>query len=70
VSTLKELIDQLPPDLQEKVKNYAESLLINKMKKKKGKPEFMWAGVLKNLKDQYTSVELQHDISRWRVRDE
>lgn len=31
------------------------------------KPNFDWAGGLKELRDEYTSVELQKKASKWRV---
>uniref|UniRef100_UPI0040568FB1 hypothetical protein n=1 Tax=Candidatus Electronema sp. TaxID=2698783 RepID=UPI0040568FB1 len=30
------------------------------------KLEFIWEGALADLKDQYSSVELQHEAMRWR----
>jgi len=65
--TLKELVEQLPPDLQEETKQFVEFLLEKRGKKPRGKPTFEWAGALKELRDQYTSVELQHKISEWRI---
>jgi len=38
-----------------------------KNKKMPGKMEFRWAGALKDLRDKYTSVELQHKILEWRI---
>jgi len=31
------------------------------------KLEFTWEGALANLKDQYSSVELQHEAMQWRI---
>ncbi|MCG3195858.1 MAG: hypothetical protein HUU16_08070 [Candidatus Omnitrophica bacterium] len=33
------------------------------------KPSFSWAGALSHLKDEYTSVELQHLANDWRSDD-
>ncbi|MDP2207142.1 MAG: DUF2281 domain-containing protein [Bacteroidota bacterium] len=42
--------------------------MLNKYQKKtKKKPEFLWAGALSDLRAQYTSVELQHEISKLRT---
>jgi hypothetical protein len=60
-------IEQLPPDLQQKVWDFVEFLLEKRRKKPKGKPRFDWAGALKDLRDQYTSVQLQHQIAEWRI---
>jgi len=66
MTELEKIIKKLPPDLQDEVKEFAKSLMARK-KKVKGTPEFKWAGSLKDLRNQYTSVELQHQISRWRA---
>jgi hypothetical protein len=65
--TLKEFVEKLPPDLQQEVQDFIEFLLEKQGKKPRGKPRFDWAGALKDMKDQYTSVELQHEISKWRI---
>ena len=66
IKELVEIIEKLPPELQEEVKDFAQFLLERRAKKPKGKPKFEWAGALKELRDRYTSVDLQHEISRWR----
>lgn len=65
--SLEELIKELPPEFQEEVRDFVEFLLEKRRKKSRGKPRFEWAGALKDLRDQYTSVELQHKISEWRI---
>jgi len=65
--TIKEVVEQLPPDMQEEVKNFAEFLLEKRQKRTKGKPNFDWAGALKDLREHYTSVELQHEITERRL---
>ena len=73
MQTLKELIEKLAPELQEEARDFVVFLLERKgMKEKKnrGKPSFDWEGTLKNLRDEYTSVELQHKILEWRVGEE
>jgi hypothetical protein len=32
-----------------------------------GKPERTWAGALKDLRKEYTSVELQHEVAKMRI---
>jgi len=66
IEELVELIEELPPELQEEVRDFARFLLERRASKLKRKPEFEWAGALKELRDRYTSVDLQHEISRWR----
>ena len=65
--TLKELVKRLPPDLEEEVRDFAEFLLEKWRKREKGEPSFEWAGALKDLRDKYTSVELQHQVTEWRL---
>ncbi len=67
MQTLKDLVEKLPADLQQEVRDFVEFLLERRGKKHRGKPKFNWAGALKDLRDQYTSVELQHKISEWRI---
>ena len=64
---LQELLEELPPNLQKEVRDFAEFLLEKSKKKPEGAPHFQWAGALKDLRDQCTSVELQHKASDWRV---
>jgi len=67
MESLKEMIDKLPPELQQEVRDFVDFLLEKKVKKGKKKPKFDWAGALKDLREQYTSVELQHKIAEWRI---
>lgn len=67
MQTVQELVEQLPPDIQQEVKDFAEFLLEKRRKRAKAKPDFDWAGALKDLRDDYTSVELQHEIVERRV---
>lgn len=67
---IEEIIKDLPPELQQEVENFARSLAARREKKRPRKPTFRWAGALKDLRDQYTSVELQHKISDWMMGKE
>lgn len=49
-------------DLQQKVMEYIDFLKHQNIKKSKKQLSFNWAGGLKDLKDKYTSVELQHEM--------
>ena len=69
VRALPELVQLLPSEMQQKVRDFVEFLLEKRLKKPRGKPTFEWAGALKDLRDQYTSVELQHKIAEWREED-
>ena len=61
-----EEIQTLPHQMQEEVLDFIEFLQKKQERKRKGKPIFVWAGLLKDLRNQYTSVELQHKISELR----
>ena len=63
MQTLKELIEKLPPELQEEVRDFVEFLLEKRARRPKRKPRFDWAGALRDLRDRYSSVELQHEIA-------
>ena len=63
--TLKELVEQLPPDLQEEAKDFVEFLLQKRGIKEKGELKLRWRGALRELRDQYTSVDLQHEALKW-----
>jgi hypothetical protein len=63
---LDELVRGLPPEIRKEVKAFVTSLIRKREKKPSGKLKFDWAGGLKDLRDQYTSVQLQHKISEWR----
>ena len=65
MKTLEELIKELPPELQQEVGDFVQFLLEKQVKKPKGKFKFNWEGALQDLRDQYTSVELQHKVLEW-----
>jgi len=68
VKETEQIMTQLPPELQQEVRNYARYLLDTKAKPiPRRKPTFDWAGCAKDLRDKYTSVELQHKIADWWV---
>jgi hypothetical protein len=67
--SIEEMIKELPEESRREVEEFVRSLLEKKARKKRGKPKFDWEGALKDLKDQYTSVELQHKASEWRTED-
>ena len=60
------MIEDLPPDLRSEAIHYIEELA--KRKKNSGKKKFRlgWAGGLSHLNKSTTSVELQHEASKWR----
>ena len=60
-----ELFQKLPDDLKREVIDYIEFLLEKKAKKKRGQLKLTWKGALKELRDKYSSVELQHKALEW-----
>ncbi len=65
--SLQEMIQVLPPELQNQVRDFIARLLNERSIKTRRKPQFVWAGALRELKEEYTSVQLQHQISEWRT---
>ncbi|RMF93227.1 MAG: DUF2281 domain-containing protein [Nitrospinota bacterium] len=66
MKTLKELIEQLPPDLQQEVQDFVEFLLEKRKRKQGRKLRQDWAGALREYRDRYTALELQKDALTWR----
>ncbi|HII94607.1 MAG: hypothetical protein APG12_01146 [Candidatus Methanofastidiosum methylothiophilum] len=58
----------LSPELKKEVLDYIDFLISrNKNKKQKTKKlTFEWQGKLSDLKEEFTSVELQHKALEWR----
>ena len=64
---LSESLDKLPPQIKREVMDYVEFLTAKYQKPATRKPmTFAWSGALSHLKDEFTSVELQHQSSKWR----
>ena len=60
---IAEKFNQLPPDLQEKMIKYIDSLLPQKELRRKKKLD--WVGGLNEYRDQYTALELQKEAVDW-----
>jgi hypothetical protein len=67
MENIEERIKALPPELRQEIEDFVEFIYSRWIKKTRSKPNFDWGGALKDLKEQYTSVELQHKISDWRI---
>jgi hypothetical protein len=64
--SLEELVRELPPDMVAEVRDFIEFLL-SKQERRVGRPlQQNWAGALRDYREQYTSVELQHKALDWR----
>lgn len=66
ISTIQEKAQQLSPEKQTAALEYIEFLLSKEKPRLKEPMKFEWAGCLADLKDQYTSVELQKQGNIWR----
>ena len=66
MANLEDRINELPPEQRREVEDFVEFLVQRRSQKKPMAPRFHWAGALSDLKGQYTSVELQHQILNWR----
>jgi hypothetical protein len=63
MTTLAEFVEELPPDIQKEVKDFAEFLLEKRAKEEHKVRSFDREVALKDLREQYTSVELPHETS-------
>jgi hypothetical protein len=70
VASLEERIHELPPELRREVEDFVEFLLVRRARRRRQKPRFEWAGALRELQGEYTSVELQHRIADWRAGEQ
>ncbi len=63
---LEELVKELPPDIMTEVRDFIEFLL-HKREQKTGKTLRQdWAGAIREYREKYTSVDLQHEATNWR----
>ena len=60
---------QLPPDVVQEMQNFIEFLLQERAAQPRAKPEFQWAGALKDLREQYSAVALQHQVTKWKIAE-
>ncbi len=68
MTIIEKKLKKLPPDKQKEVSDYVD-FLVKKYEskgKKKHKFKFDWKGGLSELKNKYTSVELQKKALEWR----
>ncbi len=63
---LEELVKELPLECRDEVRDFVEFLLEKRRRKPGGKLRQDWAGVLRDYRDQYTSLELQKKALEWR----
>ncbi len=63
-------INMLPDDLKQEVLHFIDFLLTRRKSEKAKQAKQLdfsaWEGALSEFKDEYTSVELQHQATQWR----
>lgn len=70
MKSVEERIKELPPELRQRVEEFVTSLVKMRTGRSQRKPSLSWRGALKNLRNRYTSVDLQHKILQWRIGGE
>lgn len=63
--SLEDRIKGLPPDLRREVEDFVDFLIDRRAPHSRGKMKFVWEGALADLRDQHSSVDLQHKILEW-----
>lgn len=58
-----ELVNELPRELQDEVRDFVEFLISKHVKAPREKPHLDWRGDLRELRGKFSSVELQHKIT-------
>ena len=66
----EELFKQLAPESQKEARAFIESLIAKQEARPRRQPQFGWAGALSEMRDQYSSVDLQHQLLNWRSEPE
>ena len=66
VKPIDQMVNELAPGQQAEVRDFVEFLLARQRSNARGTPRFNWAGALRDMSDKYTSVDLQHEITRLR----
>jgi hypothetical protein len=65
MKSLEEVIGELPPELQQEVRDFAEYLLDRRRCPKQRRLRLSWAGGLREFRDRFTSLELQRKALEW-----
>lgn len=65
MATLREMIEQLPPELEQEVKDFVEFLIHKHGQSHRNRLRMDWAGSLQEYRGQYTSLELQRAAMQW-----
>lgn len=66
MSEIEEMAKKLPPDLRIQVLNFMEFLLERKKQNRRTTMRQDWAGALRDVRSEYTSLDLQKKALEWR----
>ncbi len=66
LQTVQEKLEKLSPQRQAEVVDFIDFLLSREAPKPGPKMTLDWAGALEDMRDEYTSVELQRQANVWR----
>ena len=67
---LETTIRALPPELRQEVEDFVEFLVEKHRPRTRRRLKLDWFGGLADLRDTYTSVELQHQATKWMAGEE
>lgn len=70
MQSLDDMVRRLSPERRKEVMDFVQFLLTKASSKSRPKMSCDWAGRLEDMRKEFTSVELQHQASRWRTEDE
>jgi hypothetical protein len=62
---IEELVRELPADLQQEVRDFIEFLMEKRSRKLQQPFKLDWRGALRDLRDEFSSVDLQHKSLDW-----
>ncbi|MBS4028728.1 MAG: DUF2281 domain-containing protein [Ignavibacteriales bacterium] len=65
MKTIEEKIHELPPELKIEAEQLIDDLIEKHTKREPRKMQLTWAGGLREFRNQFTSVELQHKALEW-----
>lgn len=63
---LSDLVKELPPDLQEEVRDFVNFLMQKQKREQSQNLRQNWAGALREYRQRFTSLELQKASLNWR----
>ena len=63
---LSELVEELPPDVQQEVRDFVEFLISKRSRVSGKKLRQDWAGALRDYREEYGVLELQKKALEWR----